>query len=229
MRYRWKSRKEFAEHLRNRRLELGKSQEEVSAAIGKSPSYIYQVERGRAIPSAEVLIELSRIYREDPQDYLAARSIGGEKDRSLEFWKRLLSKEVKGVYIAGSRRVPVINLSMSNEERNFDSRGGFAGVADQYLLAHTKDDNAFYVRAEGDSMSPHIEPGDLVLIEPNIPAQNGDIVFARTEQGAVVKRLHITSDGQIMLISLNSNYPPIEVRNRRGFRYFKASRISREL
>lgn len=229
MKYRWKTRREFAEHLRSRRLELGKSQEEVSAAIGKSPSYIYQVERGRAIPSAEALIELSRIYREDPQDYLAARSIGGDKDRSLEFWKKLLSREVKGVYIADSRRVPVINLTPSKVEEIFDKKGGLPGVADQYLLAHTKDDNAFYVRAEGDSMSPHIEPGDLVLIEPNVPTNNGDIVFARTEKGAVVKRLHITSDGQIMLISLNSNYPPIEIRSRRGFRYFKASRISREL
>jgi len=217
------------EHLRNRRLELSKSQEEVSAAIGKSPSYMYQVERGRAIPSAEILIELSRIYREDPQDYLAARSIGMEKDRSLEFWKKLLSKEVKGVYIAGSRRVPVINLAGANQKEIFNVKGGLAGVADQYMLAHTKDDSAFYVRAEGDSMSPHIEPGDLVLIEPNVPAKNGDIVFARTQQGAVVKRLHITSDGQIMLISLNSNYPPIEIRRSRDFRYFKASRISREL
>jgi transcriptional regulator with XRE-family HTH domain len=229
MRRRWKSKREFVEHLRNRRLELGKSQEEVSTALGKSPSYIYQVERGRAIPSAEVLIELSRIYREDPQDYLGVRSIGGEKDRSLEFWKKLLSKEVKGVYVAGSRRVPVINLTMTKEGDMFNRQGGFVGVTDQYMLAHTKDDNAFYVRAEGDSMSPHIEPGDLVLIEPNAAVSNGDIVFARTDEGAVVKRLHITSNGQVMLMSLNSNYPPIEIKHRRDFSYFKASRISREL
>ena len=229
MAVRWKSKREFAQHLKERRLELGKSQEEVSAAIGKSPSYIYQVERGRAIPSFEVLVELSRIYKEDPRDYLTIRGITGKKDPSLEFWKELLSKEGKGVYIAGSRRVPVINLTQLSGHEEFGGGDVPPGDADLYMLAHTKDDHAFYVRAEGDSMSPHIEPGDLVLIEPNAPAKNGDIVFARTGRGAVVKRLHVTSDGQIMLLSLNSNYPPIEIKRRRGFRYFKASRISREL
>jgi SOS-response transcriptional repressor LexA len=224
----WKSKSDFALHLRNRRLELGKSQEEVSAAIGKSPSYMYQVERGRAIPSAEVLIELSRIYREDPADYLSARAMGDKKDKSLEFWKRLLSKEAKGVYIAGSRRVPVMNLART-KEADFDESGLPQSGFDHFALAHTKDDSAFYVRAVGDSMSPHIEENDLVLIEPNASVENGDIVFARTEEGPVVKRLHITSENRIMLLSLNTNYPPLEVKHRRGFRSFKASRISREL
>jgi phage repressor protein C with HTH and peptisase S24 domain len=229
MKLRWRTRKEFVEHLRDRRQALGKSQEEVSAAIGKSPSYIYQVERGRAIPSAETLIELSRIYREDPQDYVAIRSLVGQKDRALEFWKHLLSRDVKGVQIAGSRRVPVINIAQYRSEEKFDDNGHPLGTVDEYMLAHTKDDNAFYVRAEGNSMSPLIEEGDLVLIEPNLPVKNGDIVFGRLASGAVVKRLHITSDEKIMLLSTNSNYPPIEIRSKRGFRYFKATRISREL
>jgi phage repressor protein C with HTH and peptisase S24 domain len=209
-------------------MELGKSQEDVSAAIGKSPSYIYQVERGRAIPSAEVLIELSRIYREDPAEYLSARTIGGDKDKSLDFLKNLLSKEMKGVSIAGSRRVPVINLKQATRE-DFSAGGYPQGEVDDYALAHTKDDNAFYVRAIGDSMSPHIESGDLVLIEPNAHVDNGDIVFARIDDEPVVKRLHITSEKQIMLLSLNTNYPPLEIRQKRGFKCFKAARISREL
>lgn len=228
MRDRWKSKSEFALHLRNRRLELGKSQEEVSAAIGKSPSYMYQVERGRAIPSAEVLIELSRLYREDPAEYLSARAMGDKKDKSLEFWKRLLSKEARGVYIAGSRRVPVMNLAQTRDQ-DFDERGIPRSGFDHFALAHTKDDNAFYVRAVGDSMSPHIEEDDLVLIEPNARVENGDIIFARIDNGPVVKRLHITSENRIMLLSLNTNYPPLEIRHKRGFRCFKASRISREI
>ncbi len=228
MRNRWKSKSEFALHLRSRRLELGKSQEEVSAAIGKSPSYMYQVERGRAIPSAEVLIELSRIYCEDPAEYLSARAMGDKKDKSLEFWKRLLSKEAKGVFIAGSRRVPVINLAQT-KEADFDEGGLPQGGFDHFALAHTKDDNAFYVKAVGDSMSSYIEEDDLILIEPNARVENGDIVFARTEEGPVVKRLHVTSENRIMLLSLNTNYPPLEIKQRRGFRCFKASRISREL
>jgi phage repressor protein C with HTH and peptisase S24 domain len=229
MRERWKNRKEFILHLRKRRMDLGKSQEEVSKALGKSASYIYQVERGRAIPSAEVLIELSRIYREDPQDYLAVRSKIGNGDESLRFWKSLLSREAKGVYIADSRRVPVVNLEQCSNAENFTDKGHLMDIADDYRLAHTKDDHAFYVRAEGDSMCPHIEPGDLVLIEPNVAVNNGDIVFARTAKGAVVKRLYSASDNSIFLLSLNSNYPPIEIKDRRGFRCFKATRISREL
>jgi len=215
--------------LRKRRTELGKSQEEVSKALGKSPSYIYQVERGRAIPSAEVLIELSRVYREDPQDYLMIRSKIGDGDESLRFWKSLLSREVKGVFVADSRRVPVVNLAQCNNSENFSDKGHLMDIADDYRLAHTKDDNAFYVRAEGDSMCPHIEPGDLVLIEPIMPVNNADIVFARTDKGAVVKRLYVSSDKRIFLLSLNSNYPPLEIKDKRGFRCFKATRISREL
>ncbi len=210
-------------------MDLGKSQEEVSKALGKSPSYIYQVERGRAIPSAEALIELSRIYQEDPQDYLSIRSKIGGGDDALRFWRSLLSKEVKGVYVADSRRVPVVNLAQCVDSEKFADKSHLADIADDYRLAHTKDDDAFYVRAEGESMCPHIEPGDLVLIEPITPVNNGDIVFARTDKGAVVKRLYISSDNRIFLLSLNSNYPPLEIRDRRGFRCFKATRISREL
>jgi len=225
----WKNKTEFTQHLRKRRIELGKSQEEVSTALGKSPSYIYQVERGRALPSTEVLIELSRVYREDPEDYIAIRNIKGSHDHALVFWKRLMAREAKGIFIASSRRVPVVNLDQCEDKTKFDDKGHPTGAADQYMLAHTKDDSAFFIRAAGNSMAPYIETGDLVLIEPRAPINNGDIVFARTEEGAVVKRLHITSDNRILLLSLNSNYPPIEIRNKRGFRYFKATRISREL
>ncbi|MBJ7539094.1 helix-turn-helix domain-containing protein [Marinomonas sp. C1424] len=76
-------------------------------------------------------------------------------------------------------------------------------------------ENAFWLRVVGDSMTSasglSIPEGYLILVEPSLSADNGDLVIAKLETGNEVtfKKLVIDA-GQTYLKSLNSDYRPIE-------------------
>jgi repressor LexA len=71
---------------------------------------------------------------------------------------------------------------------------------------------AFALRVQGDSMiGAHIMPRDLVVIKPQMNANNGDLVAVLLGDEATVKHIHFTDDG-VKLIASNPAYEPIEVR-----------------
>jgi repressor LexA len=70
---------------------------------------------------------------------------------------------------------------------------------------------AFVLRVKGDSMiDEHIMPRDLVVIRPQVAAENGDLVAVLLGDEATVKRIQF-GDGRVRLIPANSAYEPIEV------------------
>lgn len=70
---------------------------------------------------------------------------------------------------------------------------------------------AFALRVKGDSMiGAHIMPRDLVVIKPQMNAENGDLVAVRLGDEATVKHIHFAGDG-VKLVAANPAYDPIEV------------------
>jgi len=68
----------------------------------------------------------------------------------------------------------------------------------------------FALRVRGDSMiNAGILDGDKVVVRPQQSADNGQIVVARIEDEATVKRL-LRKNGQVWLMPENENYPPID-------------------
>lgn len=65
------------------------------------------------------------------------------------------------------------------------------------------------VRIEGDSMSPALQPGDHVLVDPGRCVREGDIVYARhpfRSNVNIIKRVaHIDPDGSLILIGDNQS------------------------
>lgn len=71
----------------------------------------------------------------------------------------------------------------------------------------------FALRVRGDSMiNAGILDGDKVVVRPQTTADNGQIVVARIEDEATVKRL-LRKNGQIWLMPENENYAPIDGTN----------------
>ena len=71
----------------------------------------------------------------------------------------------------------------------------------------------FALRVRGDSMiNAGILDGDKVVVRPQSTADNGQIVVARIEDEATVKRLR-RRNGQIWLMPENDNYSPIDGTN----------------
>ena len=68
----------------------------------------------------------------------------------------------------------------------------------------------FALRVRGDSMiNAGILEGDKVIVRPQSSADNGQIVVARIEDEATVKRL-LRRNGQVWLMPENDNYSPID-------------------
>ena len=68
----------------------------------------------------------------------------------------------------------------------------------------------FALRVRGDSMiNAGILDGDKVVVRPQATANNGQIVVARIEDEATVKRLW-RKNGEIWLMPQNENYDPID-------------------
>ena len=70
-------------------------------------------------------------------------------------------------------------------------------------------DGDFCVTARGDSMiNAGILSGDKVVVRPQQTADDGQIVVARIDDEATVKRL-LHKDGQVWLMPENDAYAPI--------------------
>lgn len=68
--------------------------------------------------------------------------------------------------------------------------------------------NAEFLEAQGDSMSPTIEDGDLMLVDRGYgDVVNGKIYVLVVNGLVIVKRLQVLAFGGLMLISDNDKYP----------------------
>ena len=80
-------------------------------------------------------------------------------------------------------------------------------------MAWDGDPNCFALRVRGDSMiNAGILSGDKVVVRPQQTADDGQIVVARIEDEATVKRLS-RRNGEIWLLPENDNYSPIDGRD----------------
>lgn len=76
----------------------------------------------------------------------------------------------------------------------------------------------FYIRVSGDSMSPLIPPGALLVVDRMAETKDEDVVIARIGETLCVKTLRIENGcGQIYLCSENSAYEPILVTEEMDF------------
>lgn len=81
----------------------------------------------------------------------------------------------------------------------------------EYLVS--KPAHTYFVKVSGDSMvGAGIFPGDTLVVDRSLSAEHNKIVIAMIENEFIVKRLRV-HNGAIYLISENSKYPPIEVKD----------------
>lgn len=74
-------------------------------------------------------------------------------------------------------------------------------------LLSFRSEDAYLVKARGDSMEPLIKEGDLVIVRKTSTADDGKVVVCVNNGQALIKRLH-HSDGGALLESLNNQYHP---------------------
>lgn len=106
------------------------------------------------------------------------------------------------------RRVPVIGWAKAGEAMEFED------IVDWESPIHTEvnDARAFAIRVKGDSMTPLISEGDMVVVTPSEEARSEQVVVAKLrDQGVVLKRIRRRGGGAIEFHSSNPFYPPFVV------------------
>ena len=78
---------------------------------------------------------------------------------------------------------------------------------------NVRDSNAFALIVKGNSMSPKIEDGDIVVISPSQEIRNGDICVVRVNDEDVLKKIRM-DNYYVNLIPLNPTFEPVSVRKR---------------
>jgi SOS-response transcriptional repressor LexA len=176
-----------------------------------SQSYVIEIESGKKNPSLDVLFRLAKALEvslveiiSGPLPYIEAQS-------------------------SSKKYIPVINTVSCGEWMDVGDLDFPPGFGADYELSDSKDPNAFYVIAEGDSMTGgRIQEGDYLLISPNMQYNSGDIVLAKSEAGVMVKR-YMKRGSNVALEPLNPAYKPIIIEGRSDLKIYKVAEIKIKL
>jgi repressor LexA len=86
-------------------------------------------------------------------------------------------------------------------------------VDDYVTVDDVRDEGAFALKVKGNSMSPRIEDGDVVVVSPQIEARSGDICVIRVNGEDTLKKVKFEGN-YIHLIPLNPEFEPVTVKKR---------------
>ena len=203
--------------IRQRRLELGLSGEEVGKMLGVNKTTVYRYEKGEIdkIP-IEVVEKLSVALRTTP-DVIMGWNTDASTPTNLVPINRasIVSIPVLGTIKCGQPILAEENITGYREE----------------LSDRLPSGNLFYLRSQGDSMLPTIPEGSLVLIREQPTVEYGEVaaVLVNGDTEATLKRVKKQGD-IVMLIADNPDYPPYVITKDNPARIIgKAVLVSTEL
>lgn len=184
------------ERIRLCREKLGMSQEELAKALGyRSRSSVNKIELGAQKLTQSKIAAIAEALHTTPS-YI----MGWDEEQAVSRAFNVVPMGKQGMRpIYGSISAGLGEyVEGSNEVLGWEPAGEKYG-ADDY----------FYLRVVGDSMSPKIEDGDLILIRRQESVDSGDIgAFLVDGEEGYVKRVKYGAD-YITFISLNPAYEPI--------------------
>lgn len=173
----------FPQQLRKYRIKNGFTQEQLAAAVGIAKSTISMYERGQREPDFEMIEAFADIFNVN-----MATLVEGEQAHS----RAALRVPVLGSVPAG------VPLEAIEEIIDYEEIPAELGNVGEY----------FALQIQGDSMEPKISAGDVVIVQKQDYADNGDLVVVLIDgNDATLKRYHKTKTG-IKLVPSNPKYDP---------------------
>jgi len=107
-------------------------------------------------------------------------------------------------------KIPIISWAQAGPDGffldSFPAGSGFGDINRPYDIT---DPNAYALIISGDSMIPKYEPGDVILVSPNMGVQTGDYAVVRLKDGTVAAKRVKAKDDNYFLESVNPDYEPI--------------------
>lgn len=183
----------MAERIKERRLQMAYTQEELAQKLGLQKSAIAKYENGRVENiKRSVIADMANILECSPS-YLMGWDEPYSKVRRKGIVINVLGRVAAGIPLEAIE--DIIDTEEISEE--MAKTGEFFGL-----------------QINGDSMEPKFSKGDVVIVRKQDDAESGDIVIAMVNgDDATCKRLKKYQEG-IALISTNPAYDPMYFSNK---------------
>jgi SOS-response transcriptional repressor LexA len=198
----------------DRLADLGISMKEASLRIGRSHSYLQQFlkrgipeqlgEREREALSALLGVPQNELRGTSPalpkKDYIKSGGLVAEMQPDIKLSESgdvRMDKHLLTPPLLGDRDLPVFGTAQGGAGALIVTDMAVDYVVRPAPLLRVRDGYGMIVA--GDSMSPKIENGDTVLVNPHLPPRNGDTCIFRCHQEdgtvlAIVKKLRRSTD-----------------------------------
>jgi len=182
---------ELGKRLKRLRKERRMTLRELAKATHVSHSFIADIESGRSNPSIETLMALARALGVSLSDLTDEPIAGDEKD---------------------VLRIPIVGKTHCGEPIWADEHiEGWIELPPNSLPKG----NYFALHVEGDSMSPMIPDGSLIIVRQQPQVENGQVavVLWDEEHEAHVRRVYVDEKQKLVTLqAVNPAYPPITVK-----------------
>ncbi len=159
---------------------------ELSRMTGLTQVAIRNYMRGIKVPNAQALIKLSHALNTTADYLLTGSPIRPD-------------------------RIPLLSKIPCGSPIAFTDGEYPAGFGEEFVdRGDITDPNAFALIVEGDSMSPRINSGDIVIISPNTPVISRSIAAVTIHnEEHTLKRVIFIDTGKVLLQPENRNYDPL--------------------
>lgn len=178
----------MADRIKERRLQMAYTQEELAQKLGLQKSAIAKYENGRVENiKRSVIAEMANVLECSPS-YLMGWDEASPKSHKKGIVINVLGRVAAGIPLEAIE--DIIDTEEISEE--MAKTGEFFGL-----------------QIDGDSMEPRMQKGDVVIVRKQDDAESGDVVIAMINgNDATCKRLRKYRDG-IELVSNNPIYKPM--------------------
>ena len=198
----------FNLRLRLLRHEAKMSQAELAMRIGTSKSSINMYERGEREPGIDTLEAFANLFNVD-MDFL----IGKSDFRNKQDFLQNVSVDLPSPTIATSTvTFPVLGDIAAGYDKIAieDWAGETIEIPEAALCGHDRDD-FFVLRVSGDSMYPHYQDGDYVLVlKQSTMDYSGEVgaILYDDECVSLKKIEYVEGEDWLRLVPINPNHPP---------------------
>lgn len=194
----------IAERIKHKRTELGLTQAELAKRVGITQQSLQKIEDGRT-QNPRKLLNLAKELNCSPE-WLQLGTATEVRENGSQYHNSTLAslKSNQRPIISPQQAAHWPSVQLDNNQYEWlDVPIATSGTA-------------FWLTVVGDSMTStsglSIPEGYLILVEPDRPAKNGDLIVTKiTNQNEVTFKKLIIDAGHTYLKPLNSNYRPIEV------------------
>lgn len=193
---------EFPQKLFQLRQSLGLTQEEFAERIGITSNYVSLLEKGKKEPSVAILRHVELIERLEKSGMGAGvetTGLSGERARHQV-----------GRRPARERMIPILGWAHAGMAENYEE------IPEDWqdkVPTTSRDEKAFAVRLEGDSMEPRFTEGDVLIVQPSVEIYNGCLAVLKIKSDGFIFRRVERRPNFIRLIPLNPQWSIEELAN----------------